>query len=63
MNTAQIIAQLEAERDAIDQAIAALQGSRATRGRGKRRRLSADARKRMSRAQKRRWAAWKKKKK
>jgi hypothetical protein len=60
MNTAQIIAQLEDRRNAIDNAIAALTGTRATRGRGKKRRLSAEARQRISRAMKKRWAERKK---
>jgi len=59
MNTAQIIEQLEAERNAIDNAIAALRERRSTRKRGKRK-MSAAARKLISLAQKKRWAARKK---
>ena len=65
MDTAQIIAILEEQKDLIDTAIAALRGSRKTRGRklglhpGPRtkRRLSAAAKKRISDAMKKRWAA------
>lgn len=67
MDTASIIAELEAERDRLDEAIAALQGSRAGRGRtrgraaagnGRRgpRRLSAEARRKIGDAMKKRWA-------
>jgi exonuclease VII small subunit len=59
LNTRVIIDQLEAERDALERAIAALRrGSRASLKRGRRRRrLSADARKRISEGMKKRWAA------
>jgi len=60
MDIAQIIEQLEAERNAIDNAIKALRGSRSTRRRGKRK-MSAAARKLISLAQKKRWAERKKK--
>jgi len=67
LDTRSIIAELEAERDRLDQAIAALQGQRRRVGRprlstaagdGRRgpRRLSAAARKKISLAAKRRWA-------
>jgi len=61
MNTALIIEQLEAERDRLTEAIAALQRSRSTRGRRRGRRLSAAARKRISEGMKKRWAQRKKK--
>jgi hypothetical protein len=57
-----IIEQLRAERSKIDQALAALGGVSETpngRRRG-RRRMSAEARKRISEAQKARWAKQKK---
>ena len=67
MDTQSIIAELEAERDRLNQAIAALQ--RTGRGRGRRvgvggsingrrgrRKLSAAARKKIADAAKRRWA-------
>lgn len=70
MDTASIIAALEAERDRINQAISALQGGARRPGRprgtatassgngrrGGRRRLSADARRKIAEAAKRRWA-------
>jgi hypothetical protein len=52
--TERIIAELEAERDRLDAAITALRDSAR---KGKRRRLSVAARKRISDAQKKRWAA------
>jgi hypothetical protein len=66
-----IIVELEAERDRLNNAIAALQGSRRNTGRGKatasptngrkgKRRMSAAARKKISDAQKARWAKQKK---
>jgi len=62
MNTAAILSQLKAERERIDKAIAALEGLE-SRGTAKqprrRRRLSAAARKRISEAAKKRWAALK----
>lgn len=59
MDTASIVAALEAERDRLNSAIMALQGQ--TRGQirpvnGAKRTLSAAARKRISEAQKKRWA-------
>lgn len=66
MDTTAIIAELEAERDRLNIAINALQGSirRSGKGRiaaspynGRKRHLSAAARKRISEAQKKRWAA------
>ena len=63
MDLRDIIAQLHAERARLDQAIAALEGSTPRRGRppkavtgGKRRAMSAAARKRISAAMKARWA-------
>lgn len=68
MDTQSIIAELEAERDRLNSAIAALQNSQDKRGRtaagkpdGRRRRLSAAARRRISLAMKKRWAERKKK--
>jgi hypothetical protein len=67
MDTATIIAELEAERDRLDNAIAALQGTRniprTSTGRpdGRRRRVSAAARRRIGEAMKKRWAERKKK--
>jgi hypothetical protein len=55
LNTERIIAELEAERNRLDMAIAALQRSGKT-GRG-RRRLSPAARKRISEGMKKKWAA------
>jgi exonuclease VII small subunit len=67
MDTEAIIAELEAERDRLNQAIAALQSSLGKRGRrasgkldGRKRHLSAAARRRISKAMKKRWAARKK---
>ncbi len=71
MDTAAIIAELEANRDRLDKAIAALKGGIRSRGKGYeaatpvngrklRRRLSAEARKRISDAMKKKWAARKK---
>jgi len=64
MDTEAIIAELEAERDRLANAIAALQGKRRRAGRtneirknGRRRRFSPAARKRISEAMKKRWAA------
>jgi len=67
MDRATIIAELEAERDRLDTAIAALSGNRITfrKGSGKpdgrKRPLSASARKKIGKATKRRWAEWRKK--
>jgi hypothetical protein len=70
VDTAAIIAELEAERDRLNIAITALQGStRRRRGKGRmaastnngrKRHLSAAARRRISEAMKKRWAARKK---
>lgn len=66
MDTQQIITELEAERDRLEQAISALRGSlqgrRVTAGRGRRgrRRLSAAAKRRISEMMKKRWAERKK---
>jgi hypothetical protein len=63
MDTASIVAALEAERDRLNSAIIALQGQGGGLRRpanGIRRTLSASARKRISEAQKKRWAARKK---
>jgi exonuclease VII small subunit len=66
VNTESIVEELEAARDRLNQAIAALQGSQG-RGRkavrstnGRKRHLSAAARKRISEGMKQRWAARKK---
>ncbi len=61
MDTQQIISELEAERDRLDQAISALRGSMRGRrgpiaGRRGRRRLSAAAKRRISEMMKKRWA-------
>jgi len=61
MDTQQIISELEAERDRLDQAISALRGSvRGRRGapgnRRGRRKLSAAAKRRISEMMKKRWA-------
>jgi hypothetical protein len=63
MDTKAIIKELEAERTRLDQAITALRGGRHGVGRpaggtnGRKRRLSPAARKRISEAMKKRWAA------
>jgi hypothetical protein len=64
LDTEQIIHELEAERDRLDNAIAALHGSRrglgrpkaSTNGRRGPRRLSAAARKKIAASARRRWA-------
>lgn len=60
--THDLVAQLRAERDRLNAAIAALEGGRRGPGRppGARRKLSAAERKRISQAMKARWAARKK---
>ena len=68
MDTEQIIAALRAERERIDKAIAALSGggfrsARSIQGRRGPRHMSAEARKRISDAQKKRWAEQRKKSK
>jgi hypothetical protein len=68
MDTQQIISELEAERDRLEQAISALRGSLSGRGAGAaagpgrrgRRRLSAAAKRRISEMMKKRWAERKK---
>jgi hypothetical protein len=68
MDTATIIAELEAERDRLDSAIASLRGNQGSRIRtasgrpdGRKRRLSAAARRKIGEAMKKRWAERKKK--
>ncbi len=68
MDTAAIIAELEAERDRLDSAIAALQGNRNKPARtatgkpdGRTRHMSAAARRKIGQAMKKRWAERKKK--
>ena len=59
LNTEQIIQYLKDERNRLDEAIAVLDGpgtKSATEARGGRRHMSAEARRRISEAQKRRWA-------
>jgi hypothetical protein len=69
MDTAEIIAHLEEQLDNVKRAIAALQGGTRSNGRttakagpsnGRRRHMSAAARKKISDAAKARWARWKK---
>jgi hypothetical protein len=67
LDTQSIIAELEAERDRLEAAISALKGGRTRRGRpagttsGRKRHLSAAARKKIGEAMKKRWAERKKK--
>jgi len=73
LDTEQIIGLLNAERERIDRAIAALEGGNSPKRASaasvtsggsqprKRRHMSAEARRRISEAQKKRWAAQKKK--
>jgi exonuclease VII small subunit len=67
LDTQSIIAELESERDNLDRAIAALRGNRialrksSSKGDGRKRHLSAAARKRIGEAMKKRWAERKKK--
>jgi hypothetical protein len=64
MDTASIVAALEAERDRLDSAITALQGQARGKSRpanGAKRTLSAAARRRIGLAMKKRWAERKKK--
>jgi hypothetical protein len=70
MDTAQVVRELEAKRSHLEAAIAALRRldkamSSIESGNGRRRKryVSAEARRRMSQAQKRRWAAARHKKK
>jgi hypothetical protein len=60
MDTAAIIAALEAERDRLNQAIAAIRGRGAVTGGRGRRRLSAASKKRISEGMTRSWAKRKK---
>jgi hypothetical protein len=66
MDTQQIITELEAERDRLEQAISALRGSMGRRGPGRgrgrrgRRHLSPAAKRRISEMMKKRWAERKK---
>jgi hypothetical protein len=66
LDTQSIIAELEAERNRLNTAIAALQSSQGKRGgtgnpHGRKRHLSAAARRRIGLAMKKRWAERKKK--
>jgi hypothetical protein len=68
MDTAAIISELEAERDRLSQAIAALQSGQGKHGRtasgkpdGRRRHLSVAARRKIGLAMKKRWAERKRK--
>ena len=67
MDTAAIIAELEAERDRLNQAIAALQATKSRPARttgkpdGRIRHMSAAARRKIGQAMKKRWAERKKK--
>jgi hypothetical protein len=68
LDTQSIIAELESERDRLNSAIAALRGSQNRRGMtasgkhdGRKRRLSAAARRKIGAAMKKRWAERKKK--
>jgi hypothetical protein len=65
MNTTQVIRELEAQRARLDAALEALRtlDGHSANGRRKRRRVSAEARRRMSEAQKKRWATTRHKKK
>lgn len=57
MDTQQIVVELEAERDRLDRAIAALRGSNGRRrGRKRGSHLSAAAKRRISKMMKKRWA-------
>lgn len=58
MNTAEIIEHLEEQKRCLDEAITALNGTPKIRHSG-RRKMSADARRRISLAQKKRWRAQK----
>ena len=70
MDISHIVEQLKSERDRLNEAIAALEGVKApgggrrrsaAKGRGRgRRHMSAEARRRISEAQKKRWARQKK---
>jgi hypothetical protein len=72
MTFQRIVGELKAERDRLDQAIAAIESLKATNHRGgrpagslsapkrRRRGMSAAGRKRISEAAKKRWAVWRK---
>jgi hypothetical protein len=66
LDTAVVIAELEAQRDRLEQAIAALRGSRNTsrtlseKADGRKRPLSAAARRKIGQAMKKNWAERKK---
>jgi hypothetical protein len=62
MNIESMIQQLEDERDRVNQALAALGGKTNQKTRPPKRHMSDEARKRISQAQKRRWAKQKRKK-
>lgn len=63
MDTEEIISTLESQRDSLEKAIAILRGSNDRPKNGRRRRhLSAAARRRISLAQKKRWAERRKQK-
>lgn len=67
MDTQSILAELEAERDRLNRAIAALRGSRITfrkasgKQDGRKRPHSVATRRKLSRATRKRWAEWRKK--
>jgi hypothetical protein len=61
MDTDDVVARLKAERDRLDKAIAVLTERGRGKGRGKKRRMSTEGRKRISMAQKKRWALIKRK--
>jgi hypothetical protein len=67
MNTTELLSQIDAEISRLQEVRSLLAGNSTggTRGRpaGKKRHMSADARARISAAQKKRWAVWKKAKK
>ncbi len=64
MDIDRIVAELKSERDRVDQAIAALEDTRSGNRQGGRRsgerRMSAEGRRRIAQATKKRWAAWRK---
>jgi hypothetical protein len=70
LDTTQILQALKTERERIEQAIDALEGTRRASGRTRsadanplkpKRRMSAATKKKISEANKKRWAAWRKK--